>query len=133
MAETTVHSKRMRERTSVRRVASTSGSAVDVVRLSYALALLLAPGRVLKEFNAPTGTGPRAIVRLLGFRHLGQTLAPALLSPHMALRAGAALDGLHAITDAVVAARQKDWRAAALFDATIASALGARSLLSADG
>jgi hypothetical protein len=133
MAELPIHVKRMRERTAVRRVASTSGSTVDVVRLSYGLALLLAPGHVLTEFNAPTGAGPRTVARLLGFRHVGQSLAPALLSPHVALRAGVVLDALHGITDVVVAARRKDWRAAALFDATIASALGARSLLSADG
>ena len=95
------------------------------LRLGWGLALVAAPGAVLRRTGADLGDDPfsRAVVRALGLRQATQavlTLALAPGHPHAALELGLLADLSHGASDVAVSARPGRWRRAAAIDAALA-------------
>jgi hypothetical protein len=91
--------------------------------------LLAAPGRTLETVTGrPATRSQERLLRVLGARHLIQGgLDLARPAPGL-LRAGAAVDLLHAATCACAAALSPEWRRAALVDGTGAVGFAAGGL-----
>jgi hypothetical protein len=85
--------------------------------------LLLAPKLVLAS-GLTTPRGPSA-VRVLAARHVVQAVVTASHPKLEVLRAGAAVDVLHAASDLLIAGVSRRWRCAAATDAVAASAFAA--------
>lgn len=99
-----------------------------LARLVWGGLLLLAPGALLRPVGPATRTAV-ATLRVLGARHLAQTAVAVRRPTPGVLTAGAAVDGLHALTALALAAADRRRRRAALVDAAVAttwSVLGVR-------
>jgi hypothetical protein len=111
-----------------RRPRQAIGLGVDLTRGAWGLISLLSPEAVVGVLRAPSTPRARAVVRVLGARHLTQ-LAAARVVPTRGCRAGGALvDGLHALSCLALAAVSPTWRRGACADAVVAgvfAALGA--------
>ncbi|MFI7427694.1 hypothetical protein ACIBPB_11980 [Micromonospora sp. NPDC049836] len=97
------------------------------VRLVWAGLLLLAPGALLRPVG-PATTAALTTLRVLGARHLVQTIVTSWRPTRAVLAAGAAVDGIHAVTALALAAADPRQRHAALADSAVATcwaALGA--------
>lgn len=101
-------------------------------RLLWGGLLLAAPGLALEALTGrPATRSQERLLRVLGARHLVQGgLDLARPTPGL-LRAGAAVDVLHAATCAGAAALSAEWRRAALVDGSGAVAFAAGGLLRA--
>jgi hypothetical protein len=95
-------------------------------RACYGAALLSAPGLAL---GLATGQAPsaraRAVVRILGARHLAQAVLTTWRPRRTVLAAGAGIDGCHAASMLALAVASPGLRRAGLADAMAASAFTA--------
>lgn len=96
------------------------------VRACYGTALLSAPGLALGlctgEASSPRA---RAVVRVLGARHLAQAVLTLWQPRRRVLAAGAVIDGCHAASMLALAAADPSLRRAGLADAAAATAFTA--------
>jgi|SRR5262245_41631602 len=89
-------------------------------RAVWGVALLAAPRVLLRTVRTPADPSTVAIARVLGARHLAQSLVTAL-RPSPTVRAlGMAVDGTHALTAVITAARDRDRRVPALIETGLA-------------
>jgi hypothetical protein len=106
-------------------------------RACYGWLLACVPRRMLRGGGmAPPGPHAVTVARVLGGRHLIQTLltagaGPAGVAPGLALGAGAAVDTLHAASMAGLAVMFRPLRRAALTDAALETGLAVAGLLAA--
>jgi hypothetical protein len=90
---------------------------MPVARLTWGGLLTTMPGRVLRTLTGRPATRSQvAVLRVLGTRHLLQGGLDLARPTRGALRAGAAVDLLHASTCAAAIAFLPAWRRAALVD-----------------
>jgi hypothetical protein len=107
---------------------SRSSAIFVVVQALWGTTLLAAPGIVLRLLGgADEAHVPERIMRVLGARHLVQAVAEHLFGDE-ALRVGACVDSLHALTGFGFACADARWRRAALADAMITSGFAAIGL-----
>ena len=103
--------------------------AFSLTRAAYGAVLLCAPGAVISRCTGqPASTRARAVVRVLGSRHLLQAAVTARAPGALVLRAGAQLDLAHAASMLALGAIGRPLRRAQLADGLIAAifaALGA--------
>jgi hypothetical protein len=106
---------------------------LEPVRAAYGALLLGAPDRALRSVGVVDDGRARVVVRVLGIRHLAQSLLSGD-SPGPALVAlGAWVDSAHAATSIGLAVVDRDRRRAGCVDAAVAAtwaALGYRDLRS---
>jgi hypothetical protein len=127
-------------RRSGRRAGQPAPAAADVLlaaRACYGWLLACVPRRMLRA-GALRSPGPHVVTvtRVLGGRHLMQTLltataGPAGVPPGVALAAGAAVDAVHAASMTGLAVMSRPLRRAALTDAALETGLAAAGLLAA--
>ncbi|HEY5271695.1 MAG TPA: hypothetical protein VIJ34_00520 [Acidimicrobiales bacterium] len=107
---------------------SRSNTTFVVVQALWGATLLAAPGTVLLLLGgADEDRTPKRIMRVLGARHLVQAVAEQQFGD-LALRVGACVDALHALTGFGFACADARWRRAALADAMITSGFAAVGL-----
>ena len=103
--------------------------AFSLTRAAYGAVLLCAPGAVISRCTGqPSSTRARAVVRLLGSRHLLQAAVTARAPGALVLRAGAQVDLAHAASMLALGAIGRPLRRAQLADGLVAAifaALGA--------
>jgi hypothetical protein len=99
---------------------------VRAVRTAWGALLLLAPDPVLRRVAGQRTPDPRAraVLRVLGARHLAQAAALPVLPAGL----GAAVDALHAATAAALALLAPRWRRGALLDTAVATGFAAAGL-----
>ena len=103
----------------------TTGVTV-AVRAAYGAALLLVPERVLGlGTRAPIPPAAVVVARVLGARHVLQSLLTAAAPTAAVTGAGALVDVLHGSTGVGLAAMSPRWRRTALADAALATVLAA--------
>ena len=96
------------------------------VRAGYGLVLLLVPDRFLAVgARPPIPASAVAVARVLGARHVLQSIVTVAVPTGRVVGAGAALDALHGSTDVALAALSPRWRRIALADAALAAVLAA--------
>lgn len=104
-----------------------------VVRACWGLALLVAPRALLRAVERgerPVLPAALVAMRVLGVRHLAQTLVEAVGPWPTVGYLGAGTDGLHALSDVGMAVLVPRWRRAALVDTAIATAFTASTIRS---
>ncbi len=105
--------------------------AFSLTRAAYGAVLLCAPGAVISRCTGqPASTRTRAVVRVLGSRHLIQAAVTARAPSNLVLRAGALVDVAHAASMLALGAVGQPLRRAPLADGLVAAifaALGAAS------
>ena len=104
---------------------------VRAARAGWGLALLVAPRPLLRTVARVERPVPRAAVvalRVLGVRHLAQTLAEALGPWPTVGYLGVGTDGLHALSDVGLAVLAPRWRRAAPVDTAVAAAFTASTI-----
>jgi hypothetical protein len=85
--------------------ATASGGALQLARVGYGAALVLAPGpAILLATGRMPGRRPCRVARLLGARHLAQATLTALTPLPAVFGAGARVDALHAASMLMLAA-----------------------------
>jgi hypothetical protein len=103
--------------------------AFSLTRAAYGAVLLCAPGVVISQCTGqPASTRARAVVRVLGSRHLVQAAVTARAPSALVLRAGAQVDFAHAASMLALGAVGRPLRRAQLADGLVAAifaALGA--------
>jgi hypothetical protein len=103
--------------------------AFSLTRAAYGAVLLCAPGVVISRCTGqPASTRARAVVRVLGSRHLLQAAVTAQAPSALVLRAGAQVDLAHAASMLALGAVGRPLRRAQLADGLVAAifaALGA--------
>jgi hypothetical protein len=100
--------------------------ATAAVRAGYGAALLLLPERLLALGTpAPVPGAAVAVARVLGARHVLQSVVTVLVPTGRVATAGALVDALHGSTGVGLAAVSPRWRPVALADATVATVLAA--------
>ncbi|MHB1777392.1 MAG: hypothetical protein ACYCU7_15590 [Acidimicrobiales bacterium] len=100
---------------------------LGVGRLAWAAVLLVAPGRLLRRAGGPGADDRRArgVVRVLGFRHLGQGVLELADRRPGAVGAGAVVDALHSASMAALAVADRRHRRPAALDGARAGSLAA--------
>jgi hypothetical protein len=102
---------------------------LQLTRASYGVALVMAPGPVIR---LATGSLPRRrarrIAQLLGARHLVQAALTAVTPRPAVFALGAEVDAAHAASMVMLAASDKAWRRTALTDALAESLFAAAGL-----
>ena len=94
------------------------------LRAAYGMVLLVAPGFALRCVGSRRARGAGVVaIRVLGARHLAQAAFAAEAS-----RVGAAIDGMHAVSMAGLAACVPGARRAAGASAVVSTALAASAL-----
>jgi len=94
------------------------GHALQVIRSGYGLALVLAPGPVIRlATGRPPGRRTRWAARVLGTRHLVQAALTAAAPMPAVFAVGGQVDTLHATSMLLLAAVSQGGRRAALTDA----------------
>jgi hypothetical protein len=107
---------------------------MPMARLAWGGALTVMPGRVLRTLTGrPATRSQTGVLRVLGTRHLLQGGLDLARPTRGALRAGAAVDLLHASTCAGAVALLPTWRRVALVDGTGAVAFATCGLARARG
>lgn len=100
---------------------------VTAVRAGWGVTLLLFPEAVL-ALTTPkrpaSRARARAVLRVLGARHLVQCAVELRWPVRPVLAAAAAVDGLHSATGLALAALDHTWRRAGVLDAVIAAGFG---------
>ena len=97
--------------------------AIELVRGSWGLALLLAPRRVLGPSHLDTNDDRAVgVARVLGARHLLQAVLSGLRPSPEVLAAGVWVDEVHALTAATLAVLDRRRRRGTLVDAGVAAA-----------
>lgn len=109
-------------------------AVAGVARLAWGTTLILAPGAVLVRWGASPDRRARTTLRVLGARHVLQSLVSGAQPGPSALRRAALVDGSHALSGVGLALVDRRWRRAALLDAAVAGAwTGVDLLLAATG
>lgn len=94
------------------------------LRAGYGAVLLLAPRRFLAAgTRPPIPAFAVAVARVLGARHVLQSIVTVAVPTGRVAGAGAALDALHGSTGVALAALSPRWRRIALADAALATVL----------
>lgn len=106
-------------------------SPVPAVRAGYGLALLVAPGPLLRLAGGSDESAEVRVARVLGARQVAQALATAGHPGPVRLCAGALVDALHAASMFALAAVSAEHRRPALLDGSVATALCAGGLVAA--
>ena len=97
-------------------------SALTVVRGGYGAALLLAAGRMIRLVSGRSADPrTRAVVRLLGARHLAQAVVTGVRPAPLPIALGAEVDVVHAASMLGVAAIARSQRRSGVIDATVAA------------
>jgi hypothetical protein len=100
-----------------------------VVRAGYGVLLLLAPGAVVRTVSGGTADRASAAVgRVLGSRHLAQTLTIERAGTRGWLLIGTVIDAAHALSMVGLAALSRDHRRLAALDAALAAGLAINGL-----
>lgn len=113
--------------------AARAAQAGAVARLVWGGALTAVPRWILGRLGRPTGVAV-ATLRVLGLRHVAQGALALRRPTPLVLAAGAAADGLHALTTVGTAVLDRRQRRFALLDTAIAASwmvLGARAVRAA--
>lgn len=97
-----------------------AAQASSVARLLWGGALALVPRPVLRRLGRPTGLAV-VTLRVLGLRHLAQAALALRRPTPLVLAAGAAADGLHALTAVGLAGLDRRQRRLALLDTAVAA------------
>jgi hypothetical protein len=106
-----------------------AGRALQLARVSYGTALLLAPGvAIFLVTGHLPGRRARRVARLLGARHLAQAALTAVVPLPEVFMVGAGVDALHAASMVILAAVDRTARRAALADAAVEAAFAATGL-----
>jgi hypothetical protein len=96
------------------------------LRLGYAALLLAAPDLLIQlSTGHPSSRATRAVVRLLGGRHLIQGILTSSAPSAPMLALGAEADLAHALSMLALAALNQRWRRAELTDTALAATLAA--------
>ena len=99
---------------------------MSAARAGYGVALLLAPERLLAlGAGPPVPAAAVAVARVLGARHLLQSVVTVAAPKSWVVRAGAVVDALHGSSEVALAAVSPRWRGVALADAACAALLAA--------
>lgn len=105
---------------------------LPAARASYGVALVLAPGPVIRLATGRfPGRRARRVARVLGARHLIQAAVSSLAPLPGVLAAGAAVDAVHAASMVALAAADRGSRRAALTDALTESFLAVAGISAA--
>lgn len=105
--------------------------AVEVARATWGTLLLTRPGTAARLIG---GRGPhphyeRAVLRVLGLRHLAQAAVTAAWPEPEVVLGGAVSDALHALTGVGYATTRRARRRTGLVDAAVASGFGVATML----
>jgi hypothetical protein len=100
-----------------------------ILRTIWGSVLTASPGLVLSAAHEDSTTPARAVLRLLGLRHVVQGTVLAAKPEEGLVRAGAAVDLLHATTAFGFAAVSQRWRRTALLSGVAATSFGVHGLL----
>jgi hypothetical protein len=110
---------------------STAGAPAPLpsvlLRLTWGATLLAAPGPLLQvasQGRPPDTRHARAIVRILGTRHLGQSILEVSRPTALVFAGCAAADALHAASALTLAAHSPAWRRPALLAVAVSAGLG---------
>lgn len=107
--------------------APSAGTALGLLRLCWAVALLAAPERVLGLLHGPVESALVATARALGARHAVQATAEIASWPRWR-RAGALVDAAHSLTAAALGVGAPRLRELACADSALAAAFAAGGL-----
>jgi hypothetical protein len=108
-------------------------TALEPVRAAYGALLLCAPERALRSVGVVDDERARVVARVLGIRHLAQSLLSGASPGPSLVALGAWVDTVHATTSVALAVVDRDRRRAGGVDAAVAAAwaaLGYRDLRS---
>jgi hypothetical protein len=106
--------------------------ALAGVRAGYGAVQLLWPDRSAEQLlGGPLEPSARAAVRVLGARQLAQAGLSVAAPATPLLAAGAGADALHALSMAVLALADRQWRRPAIASGLIAAAFAAGGALAA--
>ncbi|HEY2507554.1 MAG TPA: hypothetical protein VGI58_13655 [Streptosporangiaceae bacterium] len=101
----------------------------SLVRAGYGAVLVCLPGPLIAMVTGKPVTSRTVVVaRVLGVRHLAQAAICGLVPAPGVVRAGAAVDGLHAASMLAAAAAEPGLRRATLADSGIATAFASAAL-----
>ncbi|MGO4604317.1 hypothetical protein [Terrabacter sp. 2YAF2] len=106
------------------RGANAAGVALEVGRAAYGISGLVAPARLAsREFGGVPGRATVGVARVLGVRQLAQAVAVVVAGVPAAHRAGAVVDGLHAVSMVLWAAATRRDRRYYVTSAALATSL----------
>lgn len=108
-------------------VAAKAG-ALAAVRFSWGTLLVVDPAIGLRLLGAEDTSAARRVLRLLGARHVVQSVL-TLAWGRSAATAGSVVDLVHSATAIVFGALARRWRRAAFTDASVAMGLSVSGLL----
>src|SRR5438105_7335248 len=98
--------------------ARAAGAAFAAVRAAWGALLICCPGPLLRAAAGHPGSGAdRAVLRVLGTRHLLQAAVTAARPTPTVLGAGGVVDLLHSASQVALACSGPRWRRAAALDA----------------
>ena len=101
-------------------------SRVEVARTGWGIALLLAPGPVLRHVHhAPDTRVARGVLRVLGARHVAQGVGLMLRPEHGWLALGATTDALHGLSAVPLALTTGPYGRAGRVEVVVATSLAA--------
>jgi hypothetical protein len=106
---------------------------VPALHAAWGAVLVCGPARLLALTGEEPSPAARRVLRVLGARHLGQAVVTAARPGPWMLRAGSAVDLLHAASCAALAVADARWRRAAALGAAGATAMAAAGLAAARG
>ncbi|HET7684498.1 MAG TPA: hypothetical protein VFK34_12610 [Marmoricola sp.] len=101
-----------------------------ILRTVWGSVLTATPGLVLSATHEDSTTPARAVLRLLGLRHVAQGTVLAAKPEEELIRVGAVVDLLHASTAFGFAAVNRRWRRTALLSGVAATTFGVHGLVS---
>jgi hypothetical protein len=112
--------------------ARAASAAFAAVRGAWGTLLICCPGPLLRAAAGHPGSGAdRAVLRVLGARHLLQAAVTAARPGPTVLGAGGVVDLLHAASQIALACSGPRWRRAAALDAVGAAAFAAAGFATA--
>jgi hypothetical protein len=105
--------------------------SVSIVRVCYGVMLLAAPGPLIAAVTgAPASARVCTVARVLGIRQVAQGTLTFAAPTIGLIQAGAAADGLHAVSMLALAGTEPGLRRALLAEAAIAAAFGSAAAAS---
>jgi hypothetical protein len=98
---------------------------VHGLRAAWGVVLLTAPRALLRALDQTVDRKAVVVLRVLGARHVGQSVLVACSSRPAVGYLSATVDGVHALTGLGLALVASHWRRGALIDCAVASAFAA--------
>ena len=95
------------------------------LRATWGVVLLVAPKPLLRALDLDVAPKAVVVLRVLGARHVGQSVLAAGFSRPAVGYLSAAVDGIHALTSLGLALVDPRWRRGALGDCGVATAFAA--------